>query len=868
MHPDNGAAFLTAPIFPFSAPSVDGDAAARAPRSMTGPTTTRNLLIAWGVLTLLVAGFAAYDATRVRPTDGALWRLGGEEIRVVGLVDAGPAERAGIRVGDVIEGIDRQAIRDPRHASELLQSKAVGDEVPYLVRRDGEMSTTVLTLDRTRITSVTVYLVYCGLGIFYLVTGAYVFWRNPTLLPARLFYILCTLFLVYFFSASERSTIYYWADTFVQNAGTFASLMVPPLFLHFFLVFPMRRAVLDRHRWLIPALYAIPALYYLSFTHQQFFERQMASIGPAEQMTLGFYFVAALGSLVSIFLTSRDTTLRARVKFLTLGTVVGTLPFLVFNIALGKLLGREDFTLMGAIPMVLVPVSFGYTIARYRLMDLEVFIRRSLVFALLTGLVIGSYLVIVVLVGNVVLDVSGQNSQLVAIIATLLIAAAFAPARERIQGFLERRFFREKHDLQEALHDLSKAIPNTLETSALTTLVRERIGGLLHPTHLEFLPCIGDHLHFPNGDAMHPVPGLTRLVRRRSATLTPEVVAGELVRLSRGEDEVRLAQRRELEEDLVVARQNDLEILVPALAGDRLVGGLALGPKRSETAYDGAELEVLQIVAGQMGVQIENSRLYREAIERQRLEEELAVARSIQQRLLPSETPLLEGFELAALNRASAQVSGDYYDFVHLEGKCGLVIADVSGKGLPASLLASNLQASIRALVRHVDRPGAIMEAVNTSLYESTDPERFATAFMAGLDADAGTLNYSNAGHNPPLLRRANGTVEWLDVGATPLGAFPGMAYGEATVSLDPGDMLVMFTDGITEAEDADGEFFGETGLERVVEECCGRDAEAVVECIRQAVHAHSNGIASDDMTLIVVRRLQGQAGNGNATGT
>ena len=823
---------------------------------MTKPTTTRNLLVAWGVFTLLVAAFSAYDATRSRPTDGALWRLGGEQIRVMDVVDDGPAHRAGLRAGDVIEGIDRQAIRDPQHASGLLQSRDVGEVVPYLVRRGGEVLTADIELGSTRITDVTNYLVYCGLGLIYLLAGAYVFWRNPVLVQARLFYLLCTLFLVYFFSASDRSSIYYWSDTFVQNAGTFASLMVPPLFLHFFLVFPKRRTVLDRNRWVAPALYLVPVLYYLSFTYDQFFERQMASIGPVEQMTLGFYFTAGLASLVSIYLSSQDSALRQRVKFLTLGTVLGTLPFLVFNIALGKLLGREDLALLGAIPMVLVPVSFGYTIARYRLMDIEVFIRRSLIYAVLTGLVVGAYFVLVVLVGNVVLDLSGQNSQLVAIIATLLIAAAFAPARERIQGFLERRFFREKHDLQQALQDLAKAIPHTLETSTLVTLVRARVGGLLHPTRFEFLECPDGALIHDESDETVALPRMTRLVRRRGATVTPEVVAGELARLQRGADPERQRQREDLEREVEHLRETGLEILVPAFAGERLVGGLALGPKRSEVAYDGAELEVLQIVAGQMGVQVENTRLYREAIERQRLEEELEVARSIQQRLLPATVPELTGFDLSALNHASAQVSGDYFDFLTAGDQCGLVIADVSGKGLPASLLASNLQASIRALVRHASGPGSIFGAVNTSLYESTDPERFATAFMATLDPEGGRLTYSNAGHNPPLLRRADGRIHWLDVGATPLGAFPDMVYDEATVDLEPGDTLVLFTDGITEAADATGEFFGEEGLQRVVEQCHGQDSGTIVDCIRSAVDDYADGAAADDMTLIVVRRL------------
>lgn len=825
---------------------------------MTNLLSTRNLLLAWGLFAFLVAGFSAYDATRQRATDGALWLLGGGEARVVDLAPGGSAERAGLRVGDVIEGIDGTAIRSPRHAATKLRSKEVGDEVLYLYRRGNEVGWLPVELESDRLASVWTYLVYCALGIIYFLAGAYVFSRNSNQLPARLFFVLCTLFLIYFFSASERSVYYYWSDVFVRNMGTLASLMVPPLFLHFFLVFPSRRDILDRRRWLLPSIYLLPLLFYLDFTWTQFFGTRAAGIGPLQQMTLGLYFTAGLASLVSIYVTSPDPTLRQRVKFLTVGTVLGTLPFLVFNIALGKLLGREDLALLGAIPMVLVPVSFGYSIARYRLMDIEVFIRRSLIYAILTGLVVGAYLVLVVVVGNVVLNLSGQRSQLVAIIATLLIAAAFAPARERIQGFLERRFFREKHDLQQALRDLAKAIPHTLERQALVHLVRERVQQVLHPRDFRFVELTGGSLVLSDEEGTYALPRLTQLVRRRGAPLTPEVVAGEMARLARGGDEdERTLRREELRAEINVVQARRLELLVPAFAGERLVGGLALGAKRSEVAYDGAELEMLQIVAGQMGVQLENTRLYDEAIERQRLEEELNTARSIQQRLLPAAVPSIRGFDVHAINLPSSQVSGDYFDFVDFGDCVGLVIADVSGKGLPASLLASNLQASIRALATSQSSPGLIMRAVNSSLYESTDPERFATAFLACLHPESGSLIYSNAGHNPPLLRRENGSCEWLGIGATPLGAFPGMDYEEGRVQLDAGDCLVLFTDGVTEADASDGDFFGEEGLERIVHEHREESAEFLVETVRDAVrsHAGANGV-HDDMTLIVVKCL------------
>jgi sigma-B regulation protein RsbU (phosphoserine phosphatase) len=819
--------------------------------------TSRNSFLILGLLALLIAAFSAYDATRMRPTDGAQWLLGGDEIRIVGLTRNGPAERAGLEFGDVIEGIGGSPVRSPRHAAGLVQSHAVGDSIRYLIRHEGherEVQTYTIGLDSTRITNVSTYLIYCAMGLIFFIAGSYVFWGNDRQAPARIFFVLCLSFLVYFFSGSEKSSIYYWSDLFVWNFGTLASLLVPPLFLHFFLVFPQRQRFIKKRRWLIPLIYVLPILYYLDFSYSQFRGNSVASISAVQQLTLGFYFSGALTSLISTYFSSPDSNLRQRVKILTLGTVLGTLPFLIFNIAMGKLLGNNDYALLGAIPMVLVPMSFSYSIARYRLMEIEVIIRRSLVYAALTGITVGAYLVLVVIVGNAVLNLSGQRSQLVAIISTLLIAAAFQPARERIQAFIERSFFREKHNLQQALQELARDLPKTLGKEALESLVRERITALLHPKRFAYLTVENHGLSLPTVVGVMPLPALTIALRRRNGVLAPDDMIAELSRLARrgddDSDEMLLAFERELD----LLRREDLELVVAAIAGERIVGGFALGAKRSEAAFDGAETEMLQIIAGQLGTQIENSSLVEEVVARQRLEEELAMARSIQQRMLPAELPHLEGFEVAAMNKASAQVSGDYYDFLTLaDGRTGIVISDVAGKGMPASLLASNLQASIRAVGATRSNPGDILTVVNGTLFDSTDPDRFATTFMIRVDGHR--ILYSNGGHNPPLLRRSDGSVEWLDVGATPLGAFPAIVYPEATVDLAMGDLLVMFTDGVTESTNLADEFFGEAGLEAVIHSAAHCGAQELLDTIHGVVMEHSGGIATDDMTMVVLRR-------------
>jgi serine phosphatase RsbU (regulator of sigma subunit) len=264
---------------------------------------------------------------------------------------------------------------------------------------------------------------------------------------------------------------------------------------------------------------------------------------------------------------------------------------------------------------------------------------------------------------------------------------------------------------------------------------------------------------------------------------------------------------------------------------------------------------------------------FEDTLAKEKLEEQLAMAREIQQHLLPRSLPETPGLELAGDNYPSLQVSGDYYDYLKMKGGLvGLVIADVCGKGMPAALLASNLQASLRALSQVFDDPGQLLEAVNTALFESTDPEHFATLFLAVLDPAGGGFRYASAGHNPPLLLRQSGETEWLKPAGTPLGMFPGMKYPVMEVELFPGDLVVSYTDGITEAVNWQGDEFEEAGLESAVRYCAAKPCRDLIDRIVHQVLCHVAGSradegldqdpaasdvdAGDDLTMVVFRRI------------
>lgn len=254
----------------------------------------------------------------------------------------------------------------------------------------------------------------------------------------------------------------------------------------------------------------------------------------------------------------------------------------------------------------------------------------------------------------------------------------------------------------------------------------------------------------------------------------------------------------------------------------------------------------------------------KDALAKEALTLELATAREIQERLLPNSEPSLKGFEVTGASIPSREVGGDYFDFIiQDQDHVGIAIGDVSGKGMPAALLMSNLQASLHGQVIHPSSVSQVVGLVNDLLVASTDPHMFATFFYGQLDTAEGTFTSTNAGHNPPLILRTDGAMEYLKSGGLLLGMLPDQDYKQESVNLGPGDVVVLYTDGITEAvgpgidEDDVDAMFGEEALEEVVRASSHLPAVGIKEAILDAVSRHTEGVAqSDDITLVVIRRL------------
>ena len=250
--------------------------------------------------------------------------------------------------------------------------------------------------------------------------------------------------------------------------------------------------------------------------------------------------------------------------------------------------------------------------------------------------------------------------------------------------------------------------------------------------------------------------------------------------------------------------------------------------------------------------QIEAS--YRVRRERDALEREMNVAREVQRELLPRAAPRFEGLELAGVCRPAIAVGGDYYDYLrHADGRPGLVIADISGKGVPAAILMASLQASVRSLFPTAADPGQLHERLNNALCGSSSTARYATAFLADFDPGARRLTYSNAGHLPALVIRGAQTLRCQE-GGIPIGLFEGATYDTGALTLEPGDLLALFTDGVTEAPGPDDEEFGEDRLADLLRAHKGGSLETAVQAVLDALLDWGGPAAHDDVTLVLAR--------------
>lgn len=298
-------------------------------------------------------------------------------------------------------------------------------------------------------------------------------------------------------------------------------------------------------------------------------------------------------------------------------------------------------------------------------------------------------------------------------------------------------------------------------------------------------------------------------------------------------------------------------ISVPMVMKSELRGVITVYNKKENKTFSDNDQRLLAIIAAQSAQVVENARLNEREQMLMRMQEEVRLASKIQMELLPSSSPDVAGYSVAGRTIPAQVVGGDYFDFIAIDDhRIAVCLGDVTGKGLPASLLMANLQATLRSHTLNVESPKVCLERSNRLLFQSTSPEKFATVFYAILDSQKHTLFFSNAGQDHPFHISTSKNIQRLKTGGIPLGMLGEFTYEEESISLEPGDTLVIYSDGVTEAMNKNGDQFGEERLASVLASCVNETVESIIGRIVDSVKQHAGSTPqSDDVTIVVVKR-------------
>lgn len=303
------------------------------------------------------------------------------------------------------------------------------------------------------------------------------------------------------------------------------------------------------------------------------------------------------------------------------------------------------------------------------------------------------------------------------------------------------------------------------------------------------------------------------------------------------------------------------ELVIPTIIKNEINNIICIGKKLNNTCYTDEDIEFLESIINLSLISIQNTELFREYIEKQKIENELKIAREIQLAMLPREIPKIRNYEIAAVNLPALQVGGDYYDIIKLtETKTAFVIADVSGKGTPASLLMANIQSAVHSYLKLYEEISfdlaKVTEKINELIYENTSAEKFITFFWGILDSEENTFEYINAGHNPPFVFN-DGNIIQLTEGGFMIGILDtGVTYEVGKIKLKKNDIIVFYTDGVTEAMNKDGDEFGEMKLAEAVKKFMTGSSDDILDEIKNSIVNFSRDTSQyDDITLIVLKK-------------
>jgi len=767
----------------------------------------------------------------------------------------GPAWKAGLRDGDILVKIGNNRItRSYQVVSLWANDYSGGQIVPFTIRRDGEERTFKVIL--SRFNSLREMFILLILSASFISIGFFIYLKKPADKAAQVLYLgflLASLTLIPSMSSYHKSLdgiIFFEAQSIARNIAAI-------LFLYLTFPFPQGRTITRYFKVLFPVflligtvIASLEILFHQLFiaTGESIYQQHLNDIQDFSIIPVTIWFSLALASIFygCRYVESKEE--EKKLKWVTWGTIVGILPFLTLGF-IPEIFGNSpvlpyDILLM---PLILIPVSFAFSIVKYQFMDIDIIIRRSLVYSMVTFF-IGAFFFITYfgIIGLLTrLDkfipiisyshseglkigelpqsltenfqfLAGSNVQnFFLFFWVLILGILLTKIKNKVKIFVDRKFYKERYNYRKALLEFSEILTSIIDLRELLNKLVTKVSETMHLKSIAVALCHEKKEELTLMEAL----GFNGWIRDNGSRIA--FTGNLLTELRKDKKPIGFYQLYEnrsaiLSKEDEILKENDVVLSMPIFSGDKFLGAMLLGSKLSEDRFNKEDVELLSSVLGQAAVAIENAQLHKELTEQERMKCELEIAHDMQVGMLPDCCPTIDGLKIEAISTPAKEVGGDFYDFIEFDdGRLGIIVGDVAGKGVSAAMIMPAVRSMVRFAATMNDNSTAdVINLVNKRIRSDLKNGMSVTLLYSVLDNKAKTLYYTNAGQTMPLIYKAKEKKSFFlqddQVGDRyPLGITEMSSYNEQSIKLDKRDTLIFYTDGVVEAMNRSGELYG-----------------------------------------------------------
>jgi serine phosphatase RsbU (regulator of sigma subunit) len=771
-------------------------------------------------------------------------------------------EEAGLRHMDRILELNGKSFETYDELNELTNFE-IGSINEYRIERNHEIVTlrvTTAEIGAQRVIMLSGF--YWVIGIFFLGIGILVFLMKPYHGPSWVFFLMTmilSLVMPYYIPSG------FYKPSWLENISIFSLPVLPASIMHLAALFPVKKTYLTEKKWLVMLPYL--GSFMLAVASRAYAPR-IAMIPFFLLQIIYFYLFASCVFFLILTITSYKRALSIAVRQQSLVIFAGVTIALfvpvvdmVFNLVFKVPLFPSSYYVY-VFFLVFFPLSIGYAIVRHDLFEIDVIVRRTYGYILSTAAVIGVYALIVSALNLATQTAEFSRSPLFSIAFALGVVFFFRPLHERLQGFVDRVFYRQKYDYRKTIKDISEAMTSILDSGQIH---RTLIGSVVKEMFLENGLLL---LHDPGRKAYHvPFVEGNKTDTLSSKELTDDDLLVQVI-VEKNDfvfrSEVELHPRYEAHRETLLQRFQSFasELMIPMKYKDEMRGIISLGGKKSGRMFTPEDLDLLKTLINQSVIALENAELFEENLEKGRMEEELKIAHDIQVSMLPEKAPAIEGFTIAAKSLPAREVGGDFYDFIETSDahhqRLGIVVGDVSGKAVSGALVMAASRSIFRVLAESDISVREMMSIGNARLNSDVKKGMFVALLYGVIDPQKKTLTLSNAGQTQPVYCSVESVnADYIETPGDrfPLGVIKDCDYQETSVQLRQGDTLVFYTDGIVEAMNDKKEIYGFDRFLNAITAGRHLGADALLEKLMDDVDHFVDGVEQhDDLTMVVVK--------------